>query len=159
VKRTKRGPTKKLEGRYIITKVGHDGEPIAPHNAAQKFVTQSGRLVRDHIPISFRNWKPTSTNEGSVVPQREKEMIWHELKQQFTLLEGFEELVKKWTLKKMAEQFQTFKKKLTNMYIKQGKTPTFTKDLEKLKDHWDDFVEYKCSELGIQWVQRNKEKA
>ena len=32
----KRGPTKKLEGRYIITEVGPDGEPIAPEAAAKK---------------------------------------------------------------------------------------------------------------------------
>lgn len=150
MKRTKRGPTKKLDGRYIITEVGHDGEPIAPGNAARKFVTQRGCLLRDHIPISFRMWKSNNPKDRSVVPQREKDMIWHELKQQFTLPEGSEELVKKWTLKKMAEQFQTFKKNLTNMYIKQGKTPTFTGDLEKLKDHWDEFMQYKCSDLGTQ---------
>ena len=29
-KKTKQGPTKKLEGRFIITEVAPDGEPIAP---------------------------------------------------------------------------------------------------------------------------------
>ena len=53
-KKTKRGPTKKLEGRFIITEVGPDGEPIAPEVAAKKFIRQSGCIVRDHIPISFR---------------------------------------------------------------------------------------------------------
>jgi hypothetical protein len=48
---------------------------------------------------------------------------------------------------------------LVKDYVKQGKTPTFTRALEKQKDHWDEFVAYKCSELGIQWVQRNKENA
>jgi hypothetical protein len=83
-------------------------------------------------------------------------MVWHELKLQFTLPAGSKELVKQWTLNKMAEQFHTFKKNLTDAYIKQGKMPKFTGDLEKLTDHWDDFVEYKCSDIGIQWVQRNK---
>ena len=93
------------------------------------------------------------------MPEREKELIWHDLKQHFTLLEGSEELVKKWTLKRMATQFQTVKKNLTNTYIKQGKTSKFTREFAKLKDHWDSFLEYKCSELGIQWVRRNKENA
>ena len=35
-KKTKRGPTKKLEGRFIITEVVLDGEPIAPEAAAKK---------------------------------------------------------------------------------------------------------------------------
>jgi len=49
----KRGPTKKLEGRFIITEVAPDGEPIAPEAAAKKYIRQCGCLVRDHIPISF----------------------------------------------------------------------------------------------------------
>jgi hypothetical protein len=105
VKRSKRGPTKRLEGRYIITEVAHDGEPITLANAAGKYVRQCARLVRDHIPISCRLGKSNNPTERSVVPQREKEMVWHELKQQFTLLVGSEDLVKQWTLKKMAEQF------------------------------------------------------
>jgi hypothetical protein len=59
----------------------------------------------------------------------------------------------------MATQFQTFEKNLVKDYIKQGKTPTSTRALEKKKDHWDAFVAYKCFELGTQWVQRNKENA
>ena len=32
----KQGPTKKLEGRYIIIEVAPDGEPIAPEAATKK---------------------------------------------------------------------------------------------------------------------------
>jgi hypothetical protein len=80
VKRSKRGPTKRLEGRYIITEVAHDGEPITSANAVGKYVRQCGRPLRDHIPISCRLWKSNNPNERSMVPQREKEMVWHELK-------------------------------------------------------------------------------
>ena len=70
----KRGPTKKLEGQYIITEVGPDGELIAPEAAAKKFVRQSGCIVRDHIPISFRLWKASNpSEERDAVPEREKE--------------------------------------------------------------------------------------
>jgi hypothetical protein len=74
-----------------------------------------------------------------VVPQRDKEQLWRELKNNFTLPLESEELVKDWTFRKMATQFQTFKKNLVKDYIKQGKTPTFTGALEKQKDHWDAF--------------------
>ena len=56
----------------------------------------------------------------------------------------------------MAEQLQTFKKNLTKNYIKKGKTPEFTGELEKQKPLWDAFVEYKSSELGIQKVVKGK---
>ena len=47
-------PDKKMEGQFIITEVGLDGEPITPEAVAKKFIRQSGCIVRDHIPISFR---------------------------------------------------------------------------------------------------------
>jgi hypothetical protein len=94
-----------------------------------------------------------------VVPEREKEMLWRELRKHFTFPAGSEALVKYWTMKKMATQLQTFKKNLKKNYIKKGKMPVFTGELEKQKDQWNAFVEYKCSELGIQWVERNKENA
>ena len=59
----------------------------------------------------------------------------------------------------MAEQLQTFKKKLTKKYTMTGTTPEFTGELEKIKDHWDAFVQYKTSELGIQKVQKAKDNA
>ena len=143
-KKTKRGPTKKLEGRFIITEVGSDGEPIAPEAAAKKFIRQSGCVVRDHIPISFRLWKASNpSEERDAVPEREKEWCWRELKKNFTVSAESEEICKHWTLSKMAEQLQSFKKTLTKKYIKTGTTPVFTGELEKLE---------KSSELGLQKV-------
>ena len=62
-------------------------------------------------------------------------------------------------LSKMAEQLRSFKKILTKKYIKTGTTPVFTGELEKLRSHWDAFVEYKSSELGLQKVQKAKDNA
>ena len=56
----------------------------------------------------------------------------------------------------MAEQLQTFKKKLMKKYIKTGTTPVFIGVLEKLRGHWDAFVQYKSLELGLQKVQKAK---
>ena len=71
------------------------------------------------------------------VPEREKEWCWRELKKNFTVLAESEEICKRWTLSKMAEQLQSFKKILTKKYIKTGTTPVFTGELEKLRGHWD----------------------
>ena len=38
-------------------------------------------------------------------------------------------------------------------------TPVFTGELEKLRGHWDAFVEYKSSELGLQKVHKAKNNA
>jgi Tfp pilus assembly pilus retraction ATPase PilT len=109
---------------------------MTPANAARKYIRECGRLVRDHIPISFRLWKSNNANEQSVaVPQRDKEQLWCELKNNFIFPLESEELVNDWTFRKMATQFQTFKRNLVKDYIKQGKTPTFTGALEKQKDH------------------------
>nr|TKW32694.1 hypothetical protein SEVIR_2G184301v2 [Setaria viridis] len=96
----KRGKKKKnLEGRIIITKVDEDGKPIASHNAKIKLVNQIRFLIRDNIPINFLNWKnleindsvtSTSTIPISVVPKREKKMIWDQMKENFTF-EGVDE--------------------------------------------------------------------
>ena len=78
--------------------------------------------------------------------RREKEWCWRELKKNFTVPAESEEICKCWTLSKMAEQLQSFKKTLTKKYIKTETTPMFTGELEKLRGHWDAFVEYKSSE-------------
>jgi len=109
-KKTKRGPTKKLKGQFIIIEVTPDGEPIAPEAATKKYVRKCGCLVRDHIPISFRLWKDNNPSEQrDAVPKREKEWLWRELKKNFTVPAESEEAAKRWTLSKMAEQLQTFK--------------------------------------------------
>ena len=70
-------PTKKLEGRYIITELAPDGEPIALEAAAKKFIRQSECIVRDHITISFSLWKASNpSEERDAVPEREKEWCW-----------------------------------------------------------------------------------
>ena len=62
---------------------------------------------------------------------KEKEQLWNKLKKNFTVPAESGELGKRWTLSKMAEQLQTFKKNLTKNYIKKGKMPEFTGDLSK----------------------------
>ena len=46
--------------RYRIEKIAADGAPKLPDDVAKKYVKQRGVLVRDHIPITLREWnKPT----------------------------------------------------------------------------------------------------
>nr|AAR87256.1 hypothetical protein [Oryza sativa Japonica Group] len=75
-----------------------------------------------------------------------------------TLPAGTEDKVQRWTLKKMAEQFQSFKGDLYQKYILNGQTPNFD-TFPKLRDHWDEFVAYKTGEQGQAMIERNKENA
>jgi hypothetical protein len=77
----------------------------------------------------------------------------------FALPEGIDtNLVKGWTLVKMATQFQNFKKKLTRDFIKNNRTPNWDEYL-KIKGHWKSFVEYKKSETFAQKSAQAKNSA
>ncbi|XP_072148152.1 uncharacterized protein [Setaria viridis] len=143
-----------MEGRLVITEVTDEGRPVAPEKVAKKYVSQIGAIVRDNVPISIREWKGRSDNPYAL-PETEKNMLWEDVKRHFTFPEDYSEKdVKAWTLKKMATQFQTFKKMLDTHYIKKGKTPDFNA-WPKLRDHWDAFVEYKRSEEGVKKITTN----
>nr|ABA97949.1 transposon protein, putative, CACTA, En/Spm sub-class [Oryza sativa Japonica Group] len=158
--RGQRGAAKKLEGRHIITEVEEDGRHSAPAEAAKNYVRHSGWVVRDNVPVSTVYWRRTRArgDHESFVPDSEKEMLWTTMLETFTLPAGTEDKVKRWTLKKMAEQFQSFKGDLYQKYILKGQTPNFD-TFPKLRDHWDEFVAYKTGEQGQAMMERNKENA
>ena len=64
-------------------------------------------------------------------------------------------------MKKMATQFQTWKKSLYTKYVKKNVTPNFNTSgpLAKLRLYWNDFVQYKTSEEGEERVRRNQQNA
>jgi hypothetical protein len=82
-------------------------------------------VIRAYVSITTRLWKAKNPDEQhNTVPRNQKEMLWRELKDMFTLPERVdEELVKKCALKKMALAFSTFKKKLFGNCVKQDKEP------------------------------------
>ena len=172
--------------RYRIEKIAADGAPELPDDVAKKYVKQSGVLVRDHIPITVREWhKPNDdVAEGiSYVGDLAKENLFKKIMANFTLptpevdqneVDENEEdpalilerkkiaLVKKvkaWTLRKMAQQFSNWKKRLHLDFIKKDKTPDFTGAYEKIKPFWAEFVQYKKSEDALIRSETNKKNA
>jgi hypothetical protein len=109
------------------------------------YVSQCGAIVRENVPICYRKWKGKADNP-LVVPDSVKNLLWDEILKHFTLPEGVEpNNVKRWTLTRMATQFQKFKQQLDKDYIKKDQTPNWI-EYPKLKEHWTSFVEYKKSE-------------
>ena len=114
--------------RYRIEEVAEDGEPIAPADVAKKIIKQCGVVVRDYIPITVREWNKPKAAGVCYVGAKGKDNLWKKLMVNFTLPapevdpnevdpneedpneedpngNTIERKVKKWALKKMAEQF------------------------------------------------------
>jgi hypothetical protein len=119
----KRGPTKKLDARthYTFEVILPTGKPKYPKKAADTFKIQCGVLVRDHVPISVREWNNRKGADNSeYIAERYKESLWNDLMAHFNLPECQDEVaarklrvtVKQWTLKKMAKLFRVWKKKI-----------------------------------------------
>jgi hypothetical protein len=117
-----------MEGRLVITDFDErTGQPRGPH--ARAFVNHLGYLARDRIPINVREWKKNKQRpEISYVSDRDKELVWGDVLQHFTLDTNDEQLKERvwdWSMKKVATQFQCSKKNLYNDYIKKNKTSDF----------------------------------
>ena len=124
---------------------------MLPKGNATKCVHQCGVIVRDNVPISVREWnKPAKVEGVRYVDDRLKEVLWDKLIAHFTLpvFDSIEEtdvmtnIVKHFSLKKMAEQFNNFKNRLYKAYVDSyKKAPDFTGTLERQRAHWDSFLE------------------
>ncbi len=141
------------------------GKPKLPKNVVDTFKKQCGVLVRDHVPISVREWnKRKGAADSDYVAQRYKDNLWNDLMSHFNLPECENEdaadklraKVKQWTLKKMAELFRSWKKKLWKNYLKTKKVPVFEGYLAKQANHWKAFQEYKESEDAQALSEKNK---
>jgi len=146
------------------------GEPGGPNK--MKFVHHCGYLVRDRLPISTREWKKkTNAPHISFVSDRDKTLIWKDVLVHFTLqIDGYDDIidgdelkerVRDWAMKKMATQFQTWKKHLYTTYVKKNIAPDFTVPgpISKQRPYWDEFVQYKTSEEGVSRVIKNQRNA
>ena len=125
-------------------------------------------LVREHVPIIVRDWnKRKGANDSEYVAERYKKGLWNDLMAHFTLPEcedpadtaKLRAKVKEWTLKKMAELFRVWKKRLWQDYWKKKTAPVFEGYLAKQADHWNAFKKYKESQDATAISARNKKNA
>ena len=159
--------------------VAADGEPIAPTDVKQKFVKQCGVIVRDFVPITIQEWNKPKDRDLTWLGDESKKHLFQKVMHNFTLPwpevdpeegepseEQMDKLkkelvdkVKAWALKKMAELFNKYKKRLYTDYVLKGKTPDFDRGYEKIRDYWDEFVAYKKSEAALAKSEINKANA
>jgi hypothetical protein len=71
--------------RFIIEKISAEGAPTHPE-VRKKLIQQCGVLVRDYVPIIFREWKPVKgTPDCYVVGPAAKNTLWIRLIKNFVL--------------------------------------------------------------------------
>ena len=125
---------------YKFDLIAPTGEPKEPKNAADAFKRQCGVLVRDHVPITVREWnKRKKAADNEYVAERYKGKLWDDLMAHFTLPDlhnaqenaKLTEKVKKWALKKMAELFRGWKKRLWTEFEETKTPPVFEGYLSK----------------------------
>lgn len=156
-----------MEGRYVITEIDMaTGKPLGEH--ANKFVNHCGFVVRDRIPISCREWHKKLLPDGqpdpsvSFVSDTDKDLLWRSIIEHFGI-EGDDDtkrLVRDFAMKKMATQFQCWKKELYKNFVAKNTVPNFSQPkYAKLRPFWDAFVQYKTSEESIERVRRNQQNA
>jgi hypothetical protein len=140
-----------------------DGEPTQPKKNAKKFVRQCGVVVRDGVPIIMQEWRKPKDPKPRVnyVDKSMKDALWDQLLEHFILPNSLSECqrdkVKEFALRKMALVFQTWKKRLWNEYNdRDKKAPEFIGIYEKVRNHWDAFIEYKESEDAKERSAKNK---
>ena len=147
--------------RLTIEEVSQSGEPLAPIATCRKFVNQAGVIVRDILPITIAEWhKPKGVDEDDAcyVHDHTKKLLFDTLMIHFNIPEGKTEKVKEWTLKKMATQFQSWKKTLWRKYEDEDPA-NFTGALEKIKHSWPAFKAYKNSSTAVARSVVNKRNA
>ena len=112
------------------------------------------------VPITVAEWnEPKKKNIGAkYLEQRIKDTLWDSMLASFSLPADLpqkrKDKVKEWTLSKMAEQFNNWKKTLWRKYV--NETPEFTGRLEKIKDDWPEFVAYRKSSVAVARSTQNK---
>jgi len=80
-----RGPKKPLEGRYILSQFDEGTGQVLGANS-KKFVAHCGYLVRDRLSVSACEWRQQKDNPNiSFVSDHDKELIWLDILQHFTL--------------------------------------------------------------------------
>lgn len=156
----------KDRARYTIEAVRVDGRPTEPKKAGSKFIRQAGVLVRDQLPITIDQWNQPKKGDATFLDDRSKETLWTSLLVNFTLPPEedennpvIKEMVKEWTLKKMAVFFRNWKTTL-NKFLKKVETPDFKDALyAKIRPHWADFVASKKFSKATRMSETNRTNA
>jgi hypothetical protein len=106
--------TKKVHG---ILRIGSHGEPLEPQSVIGTFSNQCSYIVREHVPITYLDWKK--------VLKELKDKVWTDIKKYFQYLANQfnEDLCRGHALFIAGKALHTLQSRMNNNYVKKGKTP------------------------------------
>jgi hypothetical protein len=119
---------------HAILRMGPHGEPLEPQTIMGTFSNQCSCIIREHVPITYSNWKKVLENL--------KEKVWTNMKSHFQYPpdQYNEALCRGHALYLIGKALRNLRSKLNTQYVKKGRTPY--EDYNFIKRHiWDEFVE------------------
>ena len=119
---------------HVIRKIGPHGEPLEPEEVVGVFSNQCSCIVRQHVPITYSDWRK--------VPADLKGAVWGEMKRRFIYPEDQfdEDLCKRHVLFIAGKALRNLRSHLNRQYVQEGKTPY--KDYNFItREVWEEFVE------------------
>jgi hypothetical protein len=119
---------------HAIYKIGPHGEPWEPETVIGVFINQCSCLVREHVPITYLDWRK--------VPEDLKDKVWRDMKKRFAYVpdQFNEDLCKGHAMVIAGKSLRSLRSKLNKNYVQKGKTPY--EDYSFIKRHvWEEFVE------------------
>ena len=112
---------------------------MEPESVIGVFSNQCSYIVRQHVPITYSEWRK--------VPANLKGVMWGVIKRRFIYPEDQfdEDLCKCHALFVVGKVLRNLRSHLNRHYVQEGKTPY--EDYNFIKCHvWEEFVEKMCTE-------------
>jgi hypothetical protein len=117
LKRGQHGRHKVHKKVHAIYKIGPHGEPLEPQIFIGTFSNQCSCIVKEHVPITYLNWRK--------VPKDLKGAVWGDVKRRFQYPpdQYDEELCKGHAMYIAGKALPNLRSKLNKNYVMKGKTP------------------------------------
>ena len=139
---------------YVITRVDQErGYPASPEKWAKKFNNVCGALVKEHVPISTRDWGSYNAEE--------KDTVLNQLLKIFRVPPQDEQLVRRAGSLTMANSLKNWRYMANKLYVQVDERPDFEtvvkKRWEKIEqEQWDRFVAEHTTAEFLETSRRNK---
>ena len=118
----------------VIRKIGPHGEPLEPEQVIGIFSNQCSCIFRQHVPITYSDWRKVQADLKGVV--------WGEMKRRFIYPEDQfdEDLCKRHVLFIAGKALRNLRSHLNRQYVQEGKTP-YKEYSFITREVWEEFVE------------------
>jgi hypothetical protein len=116
LRRGEHGRHMKHSDVHLILEVGPQGQPLLPTSVIGKFSNQCSCLVKEKVPISYKDWRD--------VPEDFKEHVWKEMLRRFTYPKNANmPKCREHVMHVVGKALRNFRYMLNTEFLQKGKTP------------------------------------